>query len=65
MDFSSHMLDPGLKGPQNNPCADIAPSLSQRLGMSMMDYSQDLEALTLPGSREQGRRKVGLDKGPC
>ena len=57
------MLDPGPNGPQN--IADIAPSLSQCLGTSMMDYSQDLETLTLPGSREQGRRKVGLDKGPC
>lgn len=59
------MLDPGLKGPQNNPSADIAPSLSERLGTSMMDYLQGLEILTLPGSREQDRRTVGLDKGPC
>lgn len=68
MDFLSRVLDPVLKGPQNSPCADIAPSLSEPLGTSMMDCLQDVETLTLPGSREQDRRKVGLDRidpGPC
>lgn len=58
MDFLSHVLDPVLKGPQNNPRADVAPSLSERLGTSMMDYLQDgnADSAGQPGTGQKESR---------
>lgn len=58
MDFFIPRAGPILKGPQNNPCADIARPFLERLGTSTMDYLQDgnADSAGQPGTGQKESR---------